>query len=172
MDYNPDTGDLIWRTRTPEMFVVKKHPAVAACTRFNKLWAGKPALNARGGAGYRQGMVFCEPMRAHRAAWAIYHGEWPDEDIDHINGNRSDNRIANLRHVGRKINLRNRRISVLSAAGFTGVAREGDGWKATIGNKHIAVFGTIEEAIAARLGAEVALGYGPNHTHQQQARKW
>lgn len=46
---------------------------------------------------------------AHRLAWLYIHGEWPDCDIDHINGNRSDNRICNLRAVSRTINNQNRR---------------------------------------------------------------
>jgi hypothetical protein len=44
---------------------------------------------------------------AHRLVWFVVHGKFPDGDIDHINGNRSDNRIENLRDVTRRANLQN-----------------------------------------------------------------
>src|SRR3990167_3120706 len=47
--------------------------------------------------------------RAHRLAWLYVYGFWPPADIDHINGNRSDNRIVNLRSVTRSQNLQNMR---------------------------------------------------------------
>lgn len=50
-------------------------------------------------------------FQAHRLAWLYVHGKWPDADIDHRNGDRTDNRIANLRDVSRRINTENRRKS-------------------------------------------------------------
>jgi len=44
---------------------------------------------------------------AHRLAWLHVHGVWPTANIDHINGNRSDNRIANLRDVNQSVNMQN-----------------------------------------------------------------
>lgn len=46
---------------------------------------------------------------AHRIAFAIHYGKWPDLHIDHINGNRSDNRIKNLREASQSVNSQNRR---------------------------------------------------------------
>ena len=46
--------------------------------------------------------------QAHRVIWLITHGRWPAGDIDHINGIKTDNRLANLRDVSHKTNARNR----------------------------------------------------------------
>jgi hypothetical protein len=48
---------------------------------------------------------------AHRLAWLYVHGAWPDGDVDHINRDKSDNRIANLRQATRAQNLQNRQYA-------------------------------------------------------------
>lgn len=59
---------------------------------------------------------------AHRLAWLYVHGEWPCKFIDHVNGDRSDNRIANLRDVDQSINLQNqRRARSNNSVGLLGV---------------------------------------------------
>ena len=88
-----------------------------------------------------------KPYRAHHIAWFLTYGVWPDGDIDHINGNRSDNRIANLRDVSHSVNLQNqRKPQSKNSSGFLGVSRnkaEGK-WKATIQTngkqKHLGYF--------------------------------
>lgn len=57
--------------------------------------------------GYVEIAVANRPYRAHRIAWAFVHGEWPQHLLDHINGDRSDNRIFNLRPATRATNLQN-----------------------------------------------------------------
>lgn len=59
--------------------------------------------------GYRIVMVGGKEYRAHRMAWFLTHGKWPEGDIDHINRVRDDNRLVNIRDVTRSENLRNRR---------------------------------------------------------------
>jgi len=59
--------------------------------------------------GYIRIRIDGRAYRAHRLAWLHFHGEWPSEQIDHINGFRSDNRIENLRQVSNAINGQNRK---------------------------------------------------------------
>jgi hypothetical protein len=59
------------------------------------------------GLGYIRISVDNKNYKAHRLAWLYVNGEWPSHEIDHINGNRSDNRIDNLRDVPRAQNIQN-----------------------------------------------------------------
>ena len=59
--------------------------------------------------GYYRVCVDSRRYMAHRCAWLCVHGAWPEHDIDHINGDRGDNRIANLRDVPNQINRQNMR---------------------------------------------------------------
>lgn len=95
---------------------------------------------------------------AHRVAWIYVHGKWPELDIDHINGNKSDNRLENLRAVNRTTNLENLRKpkGENTASGFLGVTvRNKHRYVAKIQvNKksiHIGIFDTATEAHAAYL---------------------
>jgi hypothetical protein len=60
-------------------------------------------------------------IRANRLAWALTHGEWPEVTIDHVNRNRSDNKIVNLRLATLSQNFSNTGISPLNTSGFKGV---------------------------------------------------
>ena len=61
--------------------------------------------------GYIDIQVDARKHKAHRLAWLLTYGVWPTLDIDHINGNRADNRMVNLREVTRSTNLQNQRAS-------------------------------------------------------------
>lgn len=98
---------------------------------------------------------------AHRLAWLYVHGEWP-ETVDHINGDRADNRIANLRSASQTVNMWNARTSVANTSGLKGVSRMKNGkWKAQISvdnrNQFIGNFSTREAAYAAYFAAAVRL---------------
>ena len=58
---------------------------------------------------------------AHRLAWLYVYGAWPKDQLDHINRNREDNRIANLREASNGENQQNRKVQSTSKTGFTGV---------------------------------------------------
>jgi hypothetical protein len=102
--------------------------------------------------GYR--IIRIDGMRyfAHRLAWLYVHGEHPTAEIDHKNGNPSDNRIANLRPCSRAENARNVPMR-RNRSGFKGVFRCRGKWKAQItvnGKKlHIGVFSTPQKAAEA-----------------------
>lgn len=92
---------------------------------------------------------------AHRVAWFLYYGEWPQFPIDHINGIRSDNRIINLRLATCSENGRNRRKSVRNTSGHKGVSRvsRNGKWQAQICTngqpKYLGTFTCREKAAEA-----------------------
>lgn len=91
-------------------------------------------------------------------------GKAPGLEVDHINGDRRDNRRANLRFVTKAQNQMNR-VAVVAASGFKGVARNKKGWSASIKkrvegkkvNYHLGTFKTPEEAAAAYDRAAVGM---------------
>lgn len=131
--------------------------------KWNSRFAGKPALCTLAHNGYMYGAIFGENWSTHRIAWLHQTGEVPRE-IDHINGDRADNRFSNLREVDRVDNCKNlRRRNNLSGA--TGVSWhvKGKSWAVKIGKKHVGLYKDFDDAVAARKAAEVANGYHPNH---------
>lgn len=117
--------------------------------------------------GYFQYTVKNKTYDVHRLIFMYAEGEWPPEDVDHINGNRQDNRWVNLRLVSRRDNLRNSGKEVTSESGHRGVGRFQKGWRVWIGDEHKAGFKTKKEAIAYRLSREIALGYTDGHMRRE-----
>lgn len=153
LDYDPETGVLTWKPRNPAMFEpTAARTAEHACSNWNARWAGKPAFTSLNALGYARGNIFGSTIKAHRAAWAIVHGRWPDELLDHINGDPSDNRLSNLREATFSENQQNRTINKRNKSGFPGVSfdRAHGKWQAGIGfglrKKHLGRFDSAEEA--------------------------
>lgn len=166
--YEPETGKLFWLARTPEMFVAKEQPAAHSCAIWNRRFAGQEALTANTGRGYRQGSIFGKKCFAHRAAWALASGSWPEADVDHINGDRSDNRADNLRSATRTENGRNQKLRSTNTSGAMGVSKaRGDAWQAYVKvdgvSRHLGTFASKEDAVRARRAADKALGFHENH---------
>jgi hypothetical protein len=96
---------------------------------------------------------------AHRLAWFYVNEVWPANVIDHINGDRSDNRFSNLREATIAQNAQNSsRIRSTNTSGFTGVRRENKKWLAEIKVNYkpmrLGLFNTPEEAHEAYLIAK------------------
>ena len=161
LQYDPASGILRWKLRDRSFF-----GSDAEYKRWNGRYAGKTAFTPNTN-GYLDGYVLRVMHRAHHIAWALYYDEAPAEYIDHINGNRADNRIENLRQVSARQNARNAKVKSTNKSGVIGVCRHETGWRATImgDNKqiHLGVFKRIEDAVAARKAAERRLGYHKNH---------
>jgi hypothetical protein len=88
LSYNPDTGELTW---------IKGKRGLSAGTKAGRLER----------TGYVRVMFERRQHLAHRVAWLLMTGSWPEFTIDHINGDRADNRFVNLRHAKHCENMRN-----------------------------------------------------------------
>lgn len=106
-----------------------------------------------GNHGYRVVGFARRRILAHRIVWAITYGRWPRLQIDHINGIRDDNRLANLREATARQNVCNTPARKSSKSGIKGVSQHGNRWRASIsldGKTHrLGTFATAEEASAA-----------------------
>lgn len=126
-------------------------------TRCNRSIKGAVA-GSDDGKGYTCIRIDGVNYRAHRLAWAFHYGEWPCGWLDHINRDRMDNRIENLRIACPALNAQNRIISSKNKTGHTGVRKAEVGWVVSIGysgrQHYIGTFRTLEEAVQARKAAE------------------
>lgn len=155
LSYDEDTGCLTWIERP-------NSPA------WNAKHAGKRAGCLDVSEGYVRVAIDRRLYLAHRLAWLIFTGEEPDK-IDHINGDRSDNRIVNLRNVSTADNNRNVKMRKDNTSGVTGVSpcRQSGQWRASIKidgrNKCLGRYDDLAAAVAARRQAEILCGFHPNH---------
>jgi len=164
LDYDPETGTFVWRERDRKWSKSDKD-----WKRWNTRFAGKPALATIRGDGYYCGAILGVMQKAHRVAWTHFYGEWPKQDIDHIDGNRLSNPIINLRDVSRQKNMRNMWLRGNNTSGVCGVywERRRQKWKAAIKVDYrdiwLGSFEDKEEAIAARKAAEREYGFSERH---------
>lgn len=111
---------------------------------------------AKHNKGYVQIMIDCENYLAHRLAWFYVYGEWPKNQIDHINRIKTDNKIQNLRDVDNSKNQHNIGIRSHNSSGVTGVYQSSKSkkWIATIelnNKKHcLGTYRSLNEAKSAR----------------------
>lgn len=109
--------------------------------------------------GYKQLTIRGQSYLAHRIAWLYVYGVWPTNEIDHIDGNRSNNAITNLRVVARKGNNQNiKRSRVTNTVGVLGVSKSGKKFTARINSNgeqfHLGTFDTPEKAHEAYIVAK------------------
>jgi hypothetical protein len=169
-DLDESTGAMRWRARPIHHFKeTNSRTAEHAMNRTNSQYAGKVAFTSRHQLGYLRAELGGQLWQAHRVVFALHHGRWPDGDVDHINGDPSDNIPANLRDVPHAINMRNMRLRRNNRSGHPGVRfdESTNKWIADIRGEgkrhHLGVFDSIEPAIAARNAAEKAFLYHENH---------
>jgi hypothetical protein len=126
--YDPDTGKLFWRKRDPSTFANARAAGIWT-TRFSE----KETFLHLDRGGYLRGDLLKCSLLAHRVAWAIETGSWPRDALDHINGERTDNRFCNLREATRSENARNSRQRA-GASRFKGVTwhETSEVWRARI----------------------------------------
>ena len=154
LNYNSATG-AIWH---------KPRPIRPENIRHDKIWnaryTAEVARKCKPGS-YLAVRLNGASYRAHRLAWLMYYGEWPDSLIDHINGITHDNRIANLRAAKHSENIMNSCMRADNSSGFKGVDYMSSkaAWRARIGingrNIFLGTYPSPEEAYVAYCAAAV-----------------
>lgn len=155
LDYDPETGVFVWKTK-----------------RRGKGTIGKPVGFVHPN-GYLRICVDYRLYMAHHLAWLFIHGELPTKQIDHIDGDRLNNRASNLRLCNHAQNAGNRKVHRNSKTGVKGVSlirstgRFGAWIKVDGKSINLGSFQTIEEAGAAyRRKAEEAYGAFASHLNR------
>lgn len=119
--------------------------------------AGFPA-----GGGYLGVSVDGARYKVHRLVWLYHHGYFPENELDHIDREKTNNRISNLREVSRSCNMRNTKVANTNTSGVTGVCwHKGMGkWRSSVGvNRkkiNLGSHSSFAEAVCHRLAAEQA----------------
>ncbi len=151
LDYNPETGVFTWKVN-----------------RGRKVRVGDIAGTVVSPSGNVAIGIDGITHQAHRLAWYYMYGEWPNV-IDHINRNRVDNRILNLRSVTHSENLKNKKIHSNNTSGHCGIylhKRTGK-WVAHIQHKgiykYLGLYNTIDDAIKVRKNAELEYDFHSTH---------
>lgn len=163
LDYDPETGVFTWRYRSWDLFLTK-----AAHNAWNARFAGYPAGNTHKTRGYVEIKLLGTMHKAHRLVFLWKYGYMP-EFVDHINGVRDYNALANLRDATKQENGRNQKRPAHNTSGVIGVNwhKRDRKWRAYIKvdgkNVSLGFFTDFEAAVAARKAAERSIGYHPNH---------
>lgn len=149
--YDKETGQMWWKDKSNRNVVVGKHIGLA---------------NRKGHLTFH---MLGRTLSVHRVAWFLTYGKWPDHQIDHINGVKTDNRICNLRDVPQNTNMQNMKTARKdSKSGLLGVSKINRNvekcWKACIKtsgkSKSLGHFYSPEEAHQAYLTAKRILHPG------------
>lgn len=141
---------------------------------FWKVSRGKAKAGGDAGrlksSGYIEIKLFGRSYQAHRVIWEMHHGEIPSNlVVDHINHDRSDNRIENLRVVEQRTNTKNQSMRITNRSGVNGVrwyeARRKFRAEIKVDRKSISLgyYETIIDAKAARMRAEKEYKFHENH---------
>lgn len=146
VDYDPETGTFTRKIRLAQRHRVGDRADFLVVNGTLK--------------GYRRISIDSRRYLAHRCAWLYVHNEWPSLVIDHINGDRGDNRIVNLRDVERALNSQNEHCArVNNQTGYLGVVPSEDGTfmariKIAGKNRHLGSYSRAQDAHAAYLEAK------------------
>lgn len=138
--YSPITGKFWWRPHPREMFQTNKQWIV-----WNSRYAYKEAGFVRKD-GYRVMKIDYKAYKAHRLAWLYFYGEWPDGELDHIKGDKADNRIFMLRECNHRQNGQNKLRHKNNTSGFKGVYPHMGRFRAQLGKKYLGTYTTAQEA--------------------------
>lgn len=166
--YCPESGNLTWKDRLATSFHdIPLESAYKAAKHWASRFSGKQA-GSRRKDGYVMICIDGVNHMAHRIVWKITNGHDPVY-IDHIDGDKGNNRITNIRDVSHVVNMKNKSLYKSNKSGVPGVEfhKRDCVWVAKIGvdgsQVQLGAFETASEAIAARIAGEVMLNYHQNH---------
>jgi hypothetical protein len=163
---------VVYDQHTGKMYWLPKQGTERYIRAFNSRYAGKEITSVSGN-GYMQ-IRFCEngvPQHVvfHRLAFYLGTGAMPEYDVDHINGNKTDNRLCNLRDATRSKNMRNAKQRVDNASGSTGVYQNKHGSFIAQGvddsgtRVHLGCFLDLETAASVASTYRKEHGYSERH---------
>ena len=153
-------------------------------------WRVRPARHVQLGSiagsvnsnGYRHIMINGKQYKSSRLAWFYIYGYFPENQVDHINRNPSDDRWCNLREVSHQCNIRNCGMRNDNTSGIKGVSwnKRDEKWQARVAvngkSKSLGYHADFTEAVAHRLAAEQCLDWGgcdsssPAFRHMEEYR--
>lgn len=168
VELDRSTGNLHWKDRPLWTFNEGKYSIGREAVRWNTRYSGKRAFNTLSPYGYLTGRLNEVSLYSHRVVWALYYGNFPDLWLDHIDGDRTNNLITNLREVTYKENNKNTALRSNNKTGVVGVSLRNKGFEANIKNNQgvqifLGYYKTVDEAAKVRQEAENKYGYHPNH---------
>jgi len=126
--------------------------------------AGKE-VGSKNNYGYVIVQIEGKNYLSHRLAWLYVYGEFPKDQIDHINHNKEDNRISNLREVTCAENCKNKKLNVKNISGCNGVCwdKHANKWRVELFGKHIGLFISLDSAIEKSKETMLILKCHSNH---------
>lgn len=166
-DLDADAGQIVWKVRPLHHFR-SEHGWRTTNGRSAGRVAGSRVCSEK---GYRQVEIDGVSYKVHRIIFALANGKWPDGEIDHINGDPTDNSVRNMRDVSGTDNMLNKGIYRRNETGEPNISLRRETylekrWHVQMvsrGVKHQAYFATLDEARIWRDAMRVSLGFHLNH---------
>lgn len=170
LEYDPETGILLWKWRDHTWFSCGHNGSkdTPGQILWNAKYSGKPALDCKMAMG-KGGNLLRQHLLSHRVIWKLHSGKEPVGKIDHFNGDNFDNRWVNLRDVTASQNSKNLALRSDNTSGYVGVwwANHMQKWSAQIRSEGkvycLGYFDDINDAVAARLAKQQEFGFSPTH---------
>lgn len=164
LKYNPKTGQFFWNKRNRKYFKCERSFNI-----WNSRYSGKECFLTTDNLGRKTTSIFNKPYRAHIIAFLYMTGRWPKEEIDHEDGNPSNNKWENLVEVSHSDNMKNLKIRKDNTSGHQGISwdKSRKKWKVQVSingvNTFICRTKNLQDAIARRAAANNKFLFHHNH---------